>query len=122
MGHRPIEPQMRRFARSMRLSMTEAELRLWLQIRNQQLGGLRFRRQVVIGPYIADFFCAEKRLVIEIDGGQHFEADGQRADQERTRWLEAQGLRVLRFDNLEVLTNIEGVCARIVDVAGTGSP
>ncbi len=122
MGHRPIEPHMRRFARSMRLSMTEAEFRLWLQLRNHQLGTMRFRRQVALGPYIADFFCAEKRLIIEIDGSQHFEADGQRADNERTRWLEAQGLRVLRFDNAEVLSNIEGVCSRILEVASTRSP
>jgi len=122
MGHRSVEPHLRRFARVMRLAMTEPELRLWLQIRNRQLDGLRFRRQVAIGPYIADFFCAEKQLVIEIDGSQHFEADAEKADRERTNWLEANGIRVLRFDNREVLTNLDGVCARIAEVAGAGSP
>ena len=119
MGHRPVEPHMRRFARSMRLSMTEPEFRLWLQLRNRQLGDLRFCRQVAIGSYIADFFCAEKRLAVEIDGSQHFEPDGLAADQLRTSWLQAHSIRILRFDNHEVLTNLEGVCARILEVAGS---
>ena len=122
MGHRSVEPHLRRFARGMRLSMTEAEFRLWLQIRNRQLGDMKFRRQVAIGPYIADFFCAETQLIIEIDGSQHFETDGQKADQKRTNWLEANGIRILRFDNHEVLTNIEGVCARIAEAARPRSP
>ncbi len=102
--------------------MTEPEFRLWLRLRKHGLGRLKFRRQAAIGPYIADFFCAEKRLIVEIDGSQHFEADGLRADQQRTNWLEACGIRVLRFDNAEVLTNIEGVCTRILEAAGTRSP
>ena len=73
MGHRTIEPRQRRFARAMRSSMTEPEFRLWLRLRKHGLGGLKFRRQAAMGPYIADFFCAEKRLIVEIDGSQHFE-------------------------------------------------
>lgn len=109
MGHRWVDPRLSGFARTMRKSLTDAELRLWLRLRNRGLSGHKFRRQVPIGPFIADFVCAEARLVVEIDGSQHFEDVSLFADARRTAWLEAEGYRVLRFNNPDVLQNIDGV-------------
>jgi very-short-patch-repair endonuclease len=94
-------------ARELRKNLTDAERALWQHLRHRQIGGQRFRRQHPIGPYIVDFFCFEKRLIVEIDGGQHSEQVAY--DEERTKWLEARGFRVLRFWNNDVLGNIEGV-------------
>ena len=87
--------------------MTDAETALWWRLRHGQLNGHRFRRQVPIGPFIADFACLAARLVVEVDGGQHID-DADR-DERRTAWLEERGYRVLRFWNTDVLTNIEAV-------------
>src|SRR5271168_1773794 len=94
-------------ARRLRSDATDAERKLWYRIRQRQLGGIRFRRQVPIGPYIVDFACIERQLIIEVDDGQH-DAE-QVADARRTAWLEARGWRVVRFWNNEVPGNIEGV-------------
>ena len=99
-------------ARRLRRTSTEAEKLLWQKLRARQLGGAKFRRQTPIGPYIVDFVCFEHKLVLEIDGGQHNESKGRQHDIERTAWLEAQGLRVLRFWNNQVLTSLEGVLQR----------
>jgi len=88
---------------------------MWRHLRNRQLAGYKFRRQHPIGPQFADFACVDAALVVEIDGGQHFALDGQLADARRTAALEAHGFRVLRFDNRQVLTEIDGVLARILD-------
>ena len=97
----------------MRKNPTDAERALWRHLRNQQTGRYRFRRQHPMGSYILDFFCFEKRLVVEIDGGQQSEQVCY--DTQRTRWLEDQGYRVLRFWNNEVLQNIEAVCQVIYE-------
>ena len=94
-------------ARRLRANPTEAERRLWALLRRRQLEGLRFRRQAPIGPYIVDFVCYSEKLVIEVDGGQH--AVQVDRDTARTRWLESQGFRVLRFWNNDVLGNSEAV-------------
>jgi len=94
----------KQIAKKLRKSLTEAERLLWSYLRNRQLG-VKFRRQEPIGRYIVDFVCFEKKLVVEVDGGQH----GGSYDDERDRWLNMQGFRVLRFWNNEVLKNIEGV-------------
>jgi very-short-patch-repair endonuclease len=93
--------------------MTDAEKRLWQAIRANQLENCRFRRQYLIGPYIADFACIDKKLVVELDGGQH--QDQVEYDEKRTRFLQAQGWRVLRFWNNDVLTNLDGVLASVAD-------
>ena len=93
-------------ARRLRRDATEAEKTLWSYLRNRGFEGLKFRRQVPFGAYVLDFFCEELRLVIELDGGQH--ADSER-DAKRARYLESQGLRVVRFWNNDVLENTEGV-------------
>ena len=95
-------------ARAMRLEPTEAERKLWWHLRHcLPIPGTHFRRQVRLGRYIVDFACHSLRLVIEIDGGQHAERVDQ--DERRRRFLEREGYRVLRFWNIDVLTNIDGV-------------
>lgn len=100
-------------ARRLRREPTDAERHLWYDLRRKTLGGWRFRRQAPIGRYIADFVCFEARLIVELDGGQHAEAR-QAYDADRTVWLEAEGFRVLRFWNNDVLTNTAGVVEEIV--------
>ena len=90
---------------------TDSERRLWHWLRNRQIDGVKFRRQVPLGPYVVDFMAADRRLVIEIDGGQH--ALRQDFDQRRTAWLEEQGYQVIRFWSNEVLANTEGVIEAI---------
>jgi very-short-patch-repair endonuclease len=93
-------------ARKLRRDQTEAEKRLWSHLRNRQLEDAKFLRQFRIGDHIADFACRPLKLVIELDGGQHA---GNPADVERTRIIEANGYRVIRFWNNDVLANTEGV-------------
>lgn len=119
MPHRPVPPTNRRFGKAMRRHMTDAEARLWLRLRKPGIDGLRFRRQAPIGPYIVDFFCPQHRLIVEVDGGQH--ADDAR-DRERDAWLAAQGYRVVRVWNNEVMENVEGVCAAIPGAARGAAP
>ena len=91
-------------------------------MRNRQLSGLKFRRQVPLGPYVVDFFCLSASLVVEVDGGQHGAPDGRSQDARRTRWLEAQGYRVIRFWNNEVLDNLEGVLVVIREALSADNP
>jgi molybdopterin-guanine dinucleotide biosynthesis protein A len=101
--------------------MTDAERRLWHQLKAHRLESLHFRRQVPLGPYIADFVCHARKLIIEVDGGQHNDAEGIDRDARRTAWLESVGYRVLRFGNIDVLTNMEGVIDAITATAGESS-
>lgn len=94
-------------ARSLRRNQTEAEKILWSRLRDRGLGGYKFRRQVPIDPYIADFVCMAARLIVEIDGGQHAERVAQ--DHERERFLQKEGYEVVRYWNNEVLGNLDGV-------------
>ena len=98
-------------AKALRKRLTDTERLLWRHLRAKQLEGLKFRRQEPIGRYIVDFVCHEKRIVIEVDGGQH--TIEKNKDAERDKWLNEQGYKVLRFWNNEVLTNIEGVLQTI---------
>jgi very-short-patch-repair endonuclease len=106
-------------ARILRREMTEAERLLWYALRNRQFGEMKFRRQVPFAPYIVDFCCFEKRLVVEVDGGQHGEEDARRYDAIRTARLERDGFRVLRFWNQDVLDHrsregvFEGIAAAL---------
>jgi very-short-patch-repair endonuclease len=114
---RTIVPPQRRLARAMRAAPTEAERKLWWHLRHRiPMPGTHFRRQVRIGPYIADFACHASRIVIEVDGGQH---DRSVADEKRTKVLEASGYRVLRYWNNDVLSNIDGVLEDIVSAITT---
>ena len=94
-------------AKKLRNNSTEAEKRLWKYLQQKQLDGLKFRRQQPIGPYIVDFVNLEKKVIVEIDGGQH--AEDSLKDAIRDRWLQRQDFDILRFWNNEVLENTEGV-------------
>ncbi|MDD5108126.1 MAG: endonuclease domain-containing protein [Candidatus Omnitrophica bacterium] len=98
-------------ARKLRNNSTETEKCLWQALRYHGLG-VKFRRQAVIGRYIVDFVCFEKKLIIEVDGGQH---SSSQEDIERDQWLLKQGFKILRFWNHDVLGNQEGVLSKIVD-------
>ena len=103
----------RQRARNLRNNMTKSEWKLWGHIQDRQLG-IRFRRQHPIGNYIMDFIALKIGLIIEIDGAQHYERKIEEKDKLRTVYLEGLGLKVIRFNNYEVLTNIDGVIAEIV--------
>ena len=105
-------------ARKLRQSHTDAERALWAKLRNKQLKGVKFRRQQPLGEYIINFVSLERKVIIEIDGGQHNEEEVSRRDEERTTWLRERGYQVLRFWNNEVLLNTEGVLEKIREVLG----
>ena len=96
-------------AAELRRNATECEKRLWAALRNRQLDGFKFRRQATIGAYVVDLLCVERRLIVEVDGGQH----SDEADLSRTRFLEGQDYSVIRFWNHEVIENLDGVLASI---------
>ena len=103
--------KLRQRAKAMRAKLTEAEQRLWFHLRAHRFLGLKFKRQVPIGHYIADFVCHESHLIVEIDGGQH--ADQTTYDNQRDQWLGQQGFTILRFWNNEVLQQTEAVLEQI---------
>ena len=107
-------------ARGSRQAMTDAEQVLWRHLRNRQLSGFKFRRQHEIDHYIVDFACAERLLIVELDGGQH--ADQVVYDERRTQQLQAMGCRVLRFWNNDVLLDIESVLTVILDALASPAP
>jgi very-short-patch-repair endonuclease len=100
-------------ARSLRREQTVAESKLWACHRNRQVSGVKFARQVSIGPFFADFCCREARLVIEIDGVTHETPEELASDDRRTAWLEAQGYRVIRFRNEDLMGDLDVVLERI---------
>lgn len=111
--------------RRLRKNATPQEQVLWARLRDRQTG-FKFRRQHGIGGYVADFYCPERKLVVEIDGSQHHETDAVSYDMERTRFFESLGNRVVRFTNAGINTNIEGVlmsiCAALSDPSPQPSP
>ncbi|MBM3943623.1 MAG: endonuclease domain-containing protein [SAR202 cluster bacterium] len=102
-------------ARRLRRDLTDAEKTLWRILGNRSLASYKFRRRHVIGQYIVDFACVEKKLVIELDGGHHAVGAQSEYDQFRTAWLEAQGYRVLRFWNTQPLQEIDSVKEAILE-------
>ncbi len=113
-----MEKQSTLKSRALRRSQTEAEALLWQYLRARRLCGFKFRRQHPFPPYIADFYCAEKKLIIELDGSQHL--DRQEYDAERTRFLNAKGNTVLRFWNDEVLKDMNAVLQIISEALSHG--
>lgn len=107
--------------RRLRKSATDAERKLWSILRSRRMAGLKFCRQYGIGPYILDFYCPERRLAVEVDGGQHADVPGQQHDAHRDSYLRELGIRVIRFWNNDVLQNIEGVGERIEEEVGEHS-
>ena len=102
-------------SRALRKNATDAERKLWSIVRRRQLNGFKFRKQVEIDGYIVDFLCAEQRLIIEVDGGQHSPA----RDARRTAFLQSQGFRLIRFWNNDVLQNPDGVWTIIEEALAT---
>ncbi len=110
----------RDYARGLRRRQTDAERRLWARLRDRRLLGVKFARQVPIGPYVVDFCCRELKLIVELDGGQH--ATRTTYDASRTAFLEGQGYRVLRFWDNDALGNTDGVLHRIAQAVTAPSP
>jgi len=104
--------------RRLRKELTPAEAELWPRLRRGQLRGHRFRRQHSIGPYSVDFYCIQAKLAIEVDGDTHFTPEAKRYDAQRQRYIEAFGIRLLRFMNVEVYDNLDGVVEAIARVLG----
>lgn len=100
--------------KNLRNNPTDAEKYLWYELRESQLNNKKFRRQHSIGKYVVDFYCPEEKLVIELDGEQHYEADRKKYDQRRTEYLEGLNLRVIRFRNTDVLFDRDKVVNVIV--------
>lgn len=109
-------PKLLERARQMRSEMTQPKRELWIALRAKRFDGVKFTRQVVIGPYIADFVCRSRKLIIELDGATHDDAS---RDDQRTAFLEAQGYRVIRFWNNEVMTNLDGVLGALSEALAT---
>ena len=105
------DQKLKKNAQTLRKNMTKEEARLWYQYLCQ--AKCRFRRQYVIGHYIADFYCHEAKLVVELDGSQHYNPGEMEYDQIRTAYLEAQGLKVVRFSNLDIMRRFRDVCETI---------
>ncbi|MDP3879362.1 MAG: endonuclease domain-containing protein [Dehalococcoidales bacterium] len=111
----PYNKNLKQHSRQLRKDMTDAERTLWAKIRMRQLKGYHFYRQKPIGDYIVDFYCSKAKLIIEIDGSQHFSDEMAEDDRIRDEYLSSLGLRVLRFTNADVLVHGESVIERIIE-------
>jgi very-short-patch-repair endonuclease len=114
--------QARKRARALRTNSTKAEQIIWRAVRADRLLGVGFRRQAPIGPYIVDFVSHSAKVVIEVDGGQHFDDACEARDARRDKFLRSKGFRVLRFSNYDVMTHLEGVWTVIAAAVGEASP
>ena len=107
------KPSLKPLRQQLRNALTPAEARLWAQLRNRQIGGRKFRRQHSVGDYVLDFYCPQEHLAIELDGAAHDHEKAVQRDQARSRYLESNGIAVLRFENRDVIENLEGVLQTI---------
>ena len=107
------------FRKELRNSLTAAEAVLWQNLKGRQLLGKKFRRQISIGRYIVDFYCPEAGLVIELDGDRYFSITMDEYEARRTKYLEEEGLRIIRFENKELYDNLEGVLETIKEALKT---
>ena len=112
--HQRIRPEIRQRSRELRQPLTPAEAKLWSVLRGRNLGAHKFRRQHPIGHFIADFYCAEAKLVVEVDGDIH--ANQQEYDAARSEWLQSQGYTVIRFQNRDVWEKMDDVTGEIMKV------
>ncbi len=104
---------LKQMSRNLRRNVTDAERLLWSKIRGKQLKGFQFYRQKIIGNYIADFYCSKSKLVIEVDGGQHYSDEGKEKDNIRDDYMKEAGMTVIRFSDRDVLNNIDAVLEEI---------
>lgn len=107
------DPVLKDRRRELRRNQTDAERAFWSKVRNRQLLGMKFFRQYSFGSYILDFYCPEKKLAVELDGGQHNQPEDREYDAVRTNYLNAHGVEVVRFWNNEVLGEMDGILARL---------
>ncbi len=107
--------ELKNLSRVLRKNMTESELLLWSRIRRKQINERQFYRQKIIGNYIVDFYCPSARLIIQVDGSQHFDQSGLRRDMSQDEEMRRLGLRVLRFSSHEVIVDIGGVVSEIIE-------
>lgn len=110
----PYTQKALQITKMLRRNTTVHEKIMWKHLRKQRLG-YKFRRQVPVGKYVVDFICIELGLAIEIDGGHHYEIEQMKKDMKRTQYLEGVGIKVVRFNNHQVSTNIEGVIEKLID-------
>lgn len=106
---RLYKPQLNASVRTLRKNMTDSELKLWSRIRRKQLHGLQFYRQRPIGDYVVDFYCPQAQLVLEVDGSQHTTGAMLKKNNYRDSYLKQQGIKILKFDNLQVLNQLDAV-------------
>ncbi|MGD8559316.1 MAG: endonuclease domain-containing protein [Gammaproteobacteria bacterium] len=106
-------PKLKTTARTLRKRMTDSELKLWSRIRRKQIAGLQFYRQRPIGNYIVDFYCPGAQIVLEVDGSQHMNKPATQNDQYRDSYLKQQGIKVLRFDNLQIVKQLDAVVEEV---------
>jgi len=111
----PYKKQLKYLARELRKNMTDAERLLWSKVRRKQLNSYQYYRQKNVGNYIVGFYCPAGKLIVELDGGQHYTEEGKKKDAIREQYLDSLGFTVLRFSDREVLKNIEGVIEKIYD-------
>ena len=104
---------LKQISRNLRRNMTDAEMLLWSKLMGKQLKGFQFYRQKIIGNYIADFYCPESKIVVEVDGGQHYGAEGREKDRKRDDYMSKAGITVLRFSDREILGQINAVLEKI---------
>jgi very-short-patch-repair endonuclease len=114
------DPRTLERARKLRREMTEPEKRLWMRLRDRRLQGLKFNKQAPVGPFIVDFLCKDQALVVEVDGGTHSTEEELARDARRERFLTAQGLRVLRVTNEDVLKRMDDTLETVLGVANMG--
>jgi very-short-patch-repair endonuclease len=122
MAKRPISDFKRKTAKTLRANTTATEDILWRHLRRLEPTGSHFGRQVPIGPYVADFACLKERLIIEVDGSQHGNDIDRRRDEVRTRWLNSEGYRVIRFWNNEVMSKTEAVLEAVYNAIAVTPP
>lgn len=116
------DPKYKCLRQSLRTKATEPELILWERLRQKRLGGYKFTRQYGIGRYIVDFYCSQRRLIIELDGSQHAELEAMEYDAERTEFFKTFNMEVLRFWNYEVMNDLDVVCEEILNVLDVSPP
>ena len=117
--HKEASGKLYQYGRELRQELTVAEKLLWAELRNRKLNGLKFRRQHPLDKFIVDFYCNEKKLVVELDGGVHDEKINKEYDEARSAMLAGLNIIVLRFKNEEVMNDIQNMLKKISDVAGT---
>ena len=107
------QKHLKEFRKNLRKNLTPSEAKLWLCLKNKQLDDKRFRRQFSVGNFILDFYCPEEKIAVELDGKHHFTPEGRMIDEERDTFLSHQGIKVIRFENIRVLRQIENVLEEI---------